>query len=245
MSDVSPSSANSPPLVGIVAAMPTELTGFNGDPLSLVTGIGHQNVERNFRPFLLKRRLKLVVHVGFSGGLSPCFSTGDLVVIREIREIQSGESFKTDDDWTGRALAMKLAGIKLFAGLAVCSNEVIIQAGRKNEIAARMGITAPACVDMESSIVARICQEQGIPLLSIRSISDLVEEDLPVDFNLCRGKSGAVSVSRVFWEVLKCPGRRAGLNRLRRSSRICSYNLGRFVESLLKRNLLQFKANEE
>jgi adenosylhomocysteine nucleosidase len=236
MSDVPRFSGKSDPLVGVVAALPIELANFRGRASTLITGIGSQNVERNFRPFLLKQELKLIIHLGFSGGLSPGFSAGDLVAIREIRELQSGDSFKTNEDWTGRALALKLAGIKLHAGLAVCSHEVIVQTRRKNELATMMGITVPACVDMESSTVARICQEQGIPLLSIRSISDLLEDDLPLDFNLCRGKSGTVSVSKVLWEALKNPASLAGLNRLRGVVRICSNNMGRFAEFLLEKH---------
>lgn len=238
MSNVPRSSGKSVALAGVVAALPIELAGFHGPAFTLITGIGSKNVERNFRSFLLKRDLKLIVHVGFSGGLSPGFSTGDLVVIREIRELQSTDVFKTDEGWTGRALALKSAGIRRFEGMAICSDKVIIQAQWKNEIATKMGIVAPACVDMESSTVARICQEQGIPLLSIRSISDLLEEDLPVDFNLCRGRTGNVSVPKVLWEALKRSGSLAGLNRMRRASRICSDNLGRFIESLIQESFL-------
>jgi adenosylhomocysteine nucleosidase len=238
MSDLPRPSGNFTPQVGVVAALPMELAGFHGKAFTLSTGIGSQNVERNFRPFLLKQELKLIVHLGFSGGLSPGFTIGDLVVIREIRELLSGDSYKMDEAWANRALALNIDGIRLYDGVAVCADRVIIHAQRKNEIAARMRIAAPACVDMESSTVARICQERGIPLLSIRSISDLLEEDLPVDFNCCRGRSGTLSVLRVIWEARKKPGSLAGLNRLRRSSRICSGNLGWLAESLLQENLL-------
>jgi nucleoside phosphorylase len=47
-------------------------------------------------------------------------------------------------------------------------------------------------VDMESTAVADVCASRGLPFLIARSITDLLDEDLPLDFNLCRGEDGRV-----------------------------------------------------
>jgi len=226
--------------VGIVSAMSAELRGLkkNYPPLvfRIVTGIGQRNVYQNLSPFLQNRNLKLIIHLGFAGALSNHLHPGDLLVIHEIREGHGKEIFQTDQTWLNRALTLKMPGMQLISGLSVCSQEMIISASSKSSLISRLGIVGPACVDTETAAVARICQEQRIPLLSIRSISDGMEEDLPLDFNRCRDNSGNICLWRVLWQTLKKPQSLVGLNRLRRSTRLCSRNLGQFVNTLLERN---------
>ena len=44
--------------------------------------------------------------------------------------------------------------------------------------------TNAVALDMESAAWGQMAREQNIPFIVVRTISDLVDEDLPVDFNL-------------------------------------------------------------
>jgi adenosylhomocysteine nucleosidase len=45
--------------------------------------------------------------------------------------------------------------------------------------------TGAVAVDMETATIAEQCRERGVPLLSIRVISDTARQELPVPFSVC------------------------------------------------------------
>jgi adenosylhomocysteine nucleosidase len=200
----------------------------------LVTGVGCKNVARTLKPYLELLQPGLLIHVGFSGGLSPGLKLGDLVAVQEIWQEGGGERFRMKDELVKKALALPLPGVRMISGMAVCRDEMLIQSSAKRGLALRLGIQGEACVDLESAAVVRICQEREIPLLTIRSISDCLEEDLPLDFNQCRSRGGNLSLPKILWQVMKQPQRWSGLFRLYRSTGLCAQQLGRFATNWLE-----------
>jgi adenosylhomocysteine nucleosidase len=238
MRDINPQAHRGGPAIAVVAAFPVELgnlrkkTGKN--TRFLLTGMGSKNVVKKLCPFLQKEKFEFLIHLGFSGGLTADFKVGDLMVVRETwQDVLGGTRFAVSADLVSQALKITVAGAKVSAGIALCQEEIAVLASDKRILAARMSAEQPACVDMESAAVARICQEFQTPLLSIRSISDLLDEDLPLDFNRCRKSTGNLSMGKVLWQVAKSPRSIPRLMRLRSSSRICSENLGRMVSVFL------------
>src|SRR6185503_6107926 len=56
--------------------------------LALVTtGVGFENADRTVRSWLRRRNTKVVLGIGFAGGLSTSLHVGDLVVAREVRGV--------------------------------------------------------------------------------------------------------------------------------------------------------------
>jgi adenosylhomocysteine nucleosidase len=75
---------------------------------------------------------------------------------------------------------------------------------------------------MESAAVAAMAQERGLPMAIVRTVSDLVDEDLPLDFNLFLRPTGWIKGMQA---VISSPSSLMGLNRLRKQSRVAADRL--------------------
>jgi nucleoside phosphorylase len=112
-------------------------------------------------------------------------------------------------------------------------DEVVCQAEGKRRLAMTLAPGEIACVDMESFAVARACLERGVPFLVARCVSDLFAEDLPVDFNRCRGADGRINNWKVIASAIGRPSSIKSLVELRKRTMICSEKLAAFVRCLL------------
>lgn len=114
----------------------------------------------------------------------------------------------------------------------VCSDRVAITAADKADLRAKTGGVA---VDMESAAVERKAKEWGVAFRSMRAVSDVASEDLPLDFNLYRDRRGRFSRPRIAMAAMSKPFRRIpGLVRFERNCRTAAEALGEhFVNSRL------------
>ena len=86
---------------------------------------------------------------------------------------------------------------------------------------------------MESTAIASVCGRRGLPFLIARSITDLLDEDLPLDFNQFRNCDGRVDQKRVVRAALLKPSAFKGLLNLRKRSKLCAERLTQFVRRLV------------
>ena len=108
----------------------------------------------------------------------------------------------------------------------VCSDRVAVTAVEKARLREDTGAAA---VDMESSAVADRAREWGVPFRSIRAVSDLASEDLPLDFNLYIDTQGRIARARIAFDAMKKPFTAIpALMRLDRNCRIAAESLGEF-----------------
>lgn len=108
----------------------------------------------------------------------------------------------------------------------VCVDRVAVTAAEKAALRAKTGAAA---VDMESAAVADKAAEWSVPFRSVRAVSDVASEDLPLDFNLYLDARGHFSRSRIAIAALADPFRRIpGLLRLERNCRMAAESLGEF-----------------
>lgn len=108
----------------------------------------------------------------------------------------------------------------------ICADRVLVTAVEK---AAFRAETGAAAVDMESAAVAEKARQWGVPFRSVRAVSDLAREDLPLDFNLYRDPRGRFSRSRIALAAMAHPFRAIpGLLRLERNCRLAAESLGEF-----------------
>jgi adenosylhomocysteine nucleosidase len=70
-----------------------------------------------------------------------------------------------------------LQGEELHPGIITCQDRVAATAAAKSSLAAGTGALA---VDMETGWIAAVCAEAGVPMLSLRAISDAAGQDFPV-----------------------------------------------------------------
>ena len=114
-----------------------------------------------------KNRPALVISAGFSGALQPNIPIGTLVL---------GENF-TDSD-VARHLILP-AGF--LVGRIVTADEIVESAAQKMALGLESGALA---VDLESAHLHAVCSKLGIPIVSIRCITDAMEQDIPLPRHL-------------------------------------------------------------
>ena len=129
------------------------------------TGVGEKACRERLRKFLNDQKFDLLISSGFAGALNDEFEAGDLLVAKNFSTIElntSRSSFSECRIGTADLLTIP---------------HLIDSAEERNRIAHASGAAA---VDMETEVIARRCAEHGIPLLSIRGISDTPRKPFPV-----------------------------------------------------------------
>lgn len=106
---------------------------------------------------------KLVISAGFAGGLQPGQAIGDLMIGENFSDPAILDRLKTGPDWKRG---------KLFT-----AEEMAETAETKHRLGRETGALA---VDIETAHVHAVCQKWNLPMLSVRCISDLVDDTLPV-----------------------------------------------------------------
>jgi adenosylhomocysteine nucleosidase len=114
-------------------------------------------------------------------------------------------------------------------GRMVTVDHVLWQAAQKQSVAR---LTGAVGLDMESAALGQAAVTRGVPFLVIRTASDLLDEDLPLDFNLFLHPRGW---PRGLLSCLLHPTSWSGLERLRRQAAVASDALGVFLAAYLDR----------
>ncbi len=183
------------------------------------TGDGHRCAEAGLRTLLAEVRVEALWLMGVAGGLSPDLNVGDLVVSGEVRD-GDGVAPPPDPQWVARA---QDAGAR--PGTLVTADQIATTASEKADLWASCGEPAPATVDLETAVWARVAGELGVPYVAVRAVSDAAGETLPMDFNRLRGDDGRVRKSRVALAALGRPRQIPALIDLGRRVRRCAERL--------------------
>ncbi len=183
----------------------------------LITGIGRQNAENSVRGFLQHNSAQQVFTCGFAGGLDPTLKVGDLV-------------FLTPDWMLDKALVEAGARPANF----YCSPRVVTTAVEKAELRRTTGADA---VEMESVSIHKICIERGIPVATLRVISDTAHEDMPLNFNQLSNPDQSLNYTKLAWAVAKSPGKIPALLRLQKNCRFAAERLAGVLKQIIELNL--------
>ena len=128
-------------------------------------------------------------------------------------------------DWVQSALNLSWMGQEsLRTGRFVCVDRVLTHSVDKHKLNASTGAVG---VDMESAAIGEVAQGRGLSFLIVRTISDGVNEDLPVDFNLFLKPSGWF---KGVMHIMTTPRSWKGFLDLYRHSKQASLQLTRFFE---------------
>ena len=119
----------------------------------------------------------------------------------------------------GLLLVAQDAGLVARVGTVVSSGTVVCLAQEKRLL---RRLTDATGLDMESAAVAAAAQGRGLPMAIVRTVSDLVDEDLPLDFNLFLRPTDWIKGMQA---VIGRPASVEGLNRLRKQSRMAADRL--------------------
>jgi adenosylhomocysteine nucleosidase len=199
-----------------------------GSPVVLATtGDGAAAAARGLAALFAAVGVDRLLVVGVAGALSPGLALGELIASRRVWE--GGEAApEPDAGWLARALASGLAA----AGTLVTSDVILTAPATRRALWQRAGGEAPATVDLESAVYARLAAARGVPYLVARAVVDVAEETLAIDFERCRGADGRIRRAAVVGQALAAPRRLGSLVELARRTRTCSRRLADLAEAL-------------
>ena len=193
------------------------------------TGMGLEKARRSAHRLLVEQPIDLVVSTGFACALMETNIGALLVGLEAVQKTEQGLQSVQAPSWVvpGTERDLVLAVIKTMVpperiGRFVSTDRVVGSAKEKHELAKS---TEAIGLDMESAALAAEAGRAQVPFVVIRSVSDLLDEDLPLDFNLFLRPTGWLKEVAT---VLTTPSRLLGLDRLRRQSVIAAQTLTDF-----------------
>ena len=133
------------------------------------TGVGERSCRERIATFLENQRFDLLISAGFAGSLNHQLQVNDLFL---------AENFLTVDPKRTQSL---LSNVSIFAANMLSVPAMIDLKEERERVARESGASA---VDMETEFIAHVCALHGIPLLSLRVITDTPTQPFPAPPNV-------------------------------------------------------------
>jgi nucleoside phosphorylase len=130
----------------------------------LHTGVGEKACRQRVAKFLQDQRFDLLISTGFAGALNDQLKVGDLLLAKNFSTIELNNRCKS------------FSSLPIHEVDLLTVSALIDSSEKRIEIARASGAAA---VDMETEFIALACADHGIPLLSLRVISDTLDEPFP------------------------------------------------------------------
>jgi adenosylhomocysteine nucleosidase len=208
-----------------IDGMPVQVCSVGNREYWLVrTGMGLEKADQAAARLLAHQPFSLAVSAGFACALIRV-DIGALLVGRDVvRAGGSGSDVSPAVEVAGdeRDAVIELVGATEpsgHVGRFVSTDRVVCSASEKRRFASATGAIG---LDMESVALAVQAQRAQVPFVIVRTASDPLDEDLPLDFNLFLRPTGWMKGVAALWEN---PSSVAGLRRLRRQSQAAAKNL--------------------
>jgi len=190
----------------------------------LITGMGWWNarraVEMSYETFLPD----VCISSGFAGSLRPEYGPGDILVAREVKEVQGTRSMRSDPELVRTATILGARAVDFFLG----SKRIIGDAKDKQ----RMGAWG-AAVEMESFRVMAAALVRGIPAVAVRGISDACDVSLPYDFQKAADNNGKLRIPALLGQIAMSPKGLPSLIQLGRDSRHTAAKIANFLDEFV------------
>jgi len=153
----------------------------------LHTGVGEKVCRQRVEKFLQDHQFDLLITTGFAGALNDELQSGDLLLAKNFSTIDLNER-----GLSCSSLPIHVADLLTVSALIDSSNE-------RNKISRASNAAA---VDMETEFIARACATHGIPLLSLRVITDTPTQPFPappsVLFDIQRQRTHIAVLTKFF-----------------------------------------------
>ena len=197
------------------------------------TGVGLAKAQAVCESVFKTRPWTVFIASGFAGALVPS-QIGDLVIPEQV-VCQDSSVFSSATIFCSalyRQQAWRTAQLSenmVLSGRLVTVRNIVWLARDKQALGQAFEASS---LDMESAAIGTTAARYGIPFFVVRSVSDCVDEDLPLDLNLFY-RSG--TFLQGVWAVAKAPRTWPALNRLRQQKNVASARLTQFFETFFSR----------
>ncbi|MEI6278863.1 MAG: hypothetical protein WCQ16_05695 [Verrucomicrobiae bacterium] len=202
-------------MIAVVFAMEFESAGFRAVQKSRLCvsvwtlGVMGKRTAASLEKLILENRPEMVISAGLSGALQPDIPVGTVLL---------GENF------TDRELASSLPIPEGFlVGRIVTSDEILETAAKKTALGRESGALA---VDMETAHLHAVCTRNGVRMVSIRCITDTMQQDLPIPGHvLMDAETGRTNPGAIFRYLFRHPASVPEFARLVRNARLAQQTL--------------------
>ncbi len=190
--------------------------------LVALSGPGCTAARRTAAAVIFAHQPQWLISAGFAGGLQQQLHRSDLIVADRIRSTD-GESLTLDFQLEPTA--------GLHVGTLLTVDQIISSPDEKRQLGQQHDAIA---VDMETWAVADECRQSKQRFLSVRTISDAVDDRLPDDIDhlmhqkTWQGRAGAVTGT-----LFRRPASAKDMWRLKRDALAASERLAEFIVRLL------------
>jgi len=194
----------------------------------VVSGIGAAPAFAAAEALLAAVRVDAVVSTGYAGALGAA-EIGEVIVGTEVYDwtkTQPRPVYRSDGallDMARRAVGP--ARTAWSQGAVVTVGQIVWRAAEKRALGKASGAIA---VEMESAAIAHAAASRKVPFLMVRAVSDGVDDDLPMDFNLWLQRWGR---TRGIAQLLMRPSRLRALLTMKRHVEQGSYALAQFFRA--------------
>jgi nucleoside phosphorylase len=176
----------------------------------------------------------VVIGAGVSGGLQDRQQLGDVLVAQQALSERDGRTARADARLIAVAASCGARMVQTF----LTTDRIVRDAARKRELGARA-----EAVDMESFAILAMAIERGIPGLAVRVVGDVVDVEVPLDFEPAIRPDGTIRTMKLFTQAVAHPRDWPALlafgQAQRRALDGLARFLDRFVEDLTRRSGLR------
>jgi adenosylhomocysteine nucleosidase len=212
-------------ITGIVVALPEELATLTSkriekgrvfklsDHLLIVcSGAGIENANCGAE-LLFQAGVERLISWGCAAALKANYRPGDLILANGCVDADRDEIGLTNDKWIShiKEKLAELLPVSIHVGKLAESGRIISTSEEKLKVANATGAIA---LDMESTAIAKVAQVRDLPFLTIRTIADTRDMNLPKAISYSLDEQGVVVITKLLRYVLLHPSELPGLVRL-------------------------------
>lgn len=195
------------------------------------TGVGKNSALSALEKVLRRVNPSLILSIGYAGGLSPKLKVGDVVLADQVLEVNPDSNEVNNHSLDLKQLKLLddldfSKKIVVHRGTLITVNQIVDDISVKQELGSRHNALA---VDMETAALIAHASEKKIPFLSVRALSDTVEQSL-LNVSSFIGDNGEVCKLKAGWYVMTHPRQIKKLISLRGQSQQATRNMTKFLE---------------
>ena len=202
----------------------------------VVSGVGIQNAARSTRFAIRSYSPRMVISIGYAGGLAPEAGPGTIILPTLVRA--SDASAQSQDE--AREMAPDAEMLKLarsaasearlnpLSGTILTVPAVVATRAAKKALYASTGAVA---VDMESTAVAAVCREAGVRVVFMRCVTDGADDEIPINKEISAAFRGRIRPLPFLFAIVRHPLLALTIWRLFRRAHRASQALGQLVRA--------------
>lgn len=204
---------------------------FSKEIIVVLAGMGRENAEKAVKYSIKEYNPDFAFFIGFGGALYSDAVIGEIVwgsrifLVQEdiIKRLELSHARKTIEGFPCNPAMRKGSILTLEKWMKKKDVKKILS----------YEFSFPVC-DMETFFLAKCAIEKGLPFIAMRSVTDLVDEEIPQEFLSVTDEHGGYRFSCALKLILGKPRLMKDVVKIGRNSRIASNNLWCAIRSLIE-----------